>query len=57
MSEIRTNLFGFRRYLVIPKSERYITERSDFGYPTKLDRFIYIKVIFIYIKRSSLVGF
>ena len=32
-------------------------ERSDFGQTTKLDHFIYIKVIFIYIKRSSLVGY
>ena len=39
MSEIRTNLFGFQTFIVIPKTERYITERSDFGQLTKLDRF------------------
>ena len=40
MSEIRTISFGFQTVLVIPKTERYITERSDFGQLTKLDRFI-----------------
>ena len=39
VSENRTNLFGFQTLLVLPKSERYTTERSVFGQTAKLDRF------------------
>ena len=40
-AEIRTHLFGFQTFIVIPKTEQNITERSDFGQLTKLGRFIY----------------